>query len=61
VLPTVGYAKVSSVISVLDYMKPVSIVNATKTGLGSVRSKVAVLSEAEGLPNHKMAVEARFK
>jgi histidinol dehydrogenase len=61
VLPTEGYAKVSSGITVLDYMKPVSIVNATKTGLGSVRSKVAVLSEAEGLPNHKMAVEARFK
>jgi len=61
VLPTEGYAKVSSGITVLDYMKPVSIVKATKTGLGSVRSKVAVLSEAEGLPNHKMALEARFK
>jgi histidinol dehydrogenase len=61
VLPTEGYAKVSSGITALDYMKPVSIVKATKTGLGSVRSKVAVLSEAEGLPNHKMALEARFK
>ncbi len=61
VLPTEGYAKVSSGITVLDYMKPVSIVNATKAGLDSVRSKVAVLSEAEGLPNHREAVEARFK
>ena len=61
VLPTEGYAKVSSGITALDYMKPVSIVKATKTGLGAVRSKVAVLSEAEGLPNHKMAVETRFK
>jgi len=61
VLPTEGYAKVSSGITVLDYMKPVSIVKATKNGLGSVRSKIAVLSEAEGLPNHMEAVEARFK
>ena len=61
VLPTEGYAKVSSGITVLDYMKPVSIVKATKNGLCSVRSKIAVLSEAEGLPNHMEAVEARFK
>lgn len=61
VLPTEGYAKVSSGITLLDYMKPVSIVKATKNGLGSVRSKIAVLSEAEGLPNHMEAVEARFK
>jgi histidinol dehydrogenase len=60
VLPTEGYAKVSSGITVLDYMKPVSIVNATKTGLRRVRYKVASLSESEGLPNHRKAVEARF-
>jgi histidinol dehydrogenase len=42
-------------------MKPVSIVKATKTGLGSIRAKAAVLAEAEGLHNHKEAVEARFR
>jgi histidinol dehydrogenase len=61
VLPTEGYAKVSSGITILDYMKPVSIVKASRTGLGSVREKVAALAEAEGLPNHREAVEARFK
>jgi histidinol dehydrogenase len=61
VLPTEGYAKVSSGITVLDFMKPVSILTASKTGLGSARAKVAVLSESEGLPNHKNAVEARFQ
>lgn len=61
VLPTEGYAKVSSGITILDYMKPVSVVKASRTGLGSVRGKVAALAEAEGLPNHREAVEARFK
>ncbi len=61
VLPTEGYAKVSSGITVLDFMKPISIVKASKMGLGTVRDRIAVLSEAEGLGNHRNAVEARFK
>ena len=61
VLPTGGYAKIASGITILDYMKPVSIVTATKTSLSSIRSRVAALADAEGLPNHNEAVEARFK
>jgi histidinol dehydrogenase len=61
VLPTEGYAKVSSGITVLDYVKPVSVVKATKTGLNSIREKVAAISGVEGLPNHREAVEGRFK
>jgi len=61
VLPTEGYAKIASGITILDYMKPVSIVKATSTGLGVIRAKVAALAGAEGLFNHREAVEARFK
>lgn len=61
VLPTEGYAKVSSGITVLDYTKPVSTVIASKTGLAAIRERVAALAEAEGLPNHKEAVEERFR
>jgi histidinol dehydrogenase len=61
VLPTEGYAKVSSGITVLDYVKPVSIVKSTKTGLNVIRKKVAAISEAEGLPNHREALEGRFR
>jgi histidinol dehydrogenase len=61
VLPTGGYAKVYSGITILDYMKPVSIVKATKTGLASIRAKVKVLAQSEGLLNHMRAVEERFK
>jgi histidinol dehydrogenase len=61
VLPTEGYAKVSSGITVLDYTKPVSTVTASKTGLAAVKEQVKALADAEGLPNHREAVEARFK
>ena len=61
VLPTGGYAKVSAGITVLDYVRLVSIVEATKTGLNSVRGRVAAIAEVEGLPNHWEAVEGRFR
>jgi histidinol dehydrogenase len=61
VLPTKGYSKVSSGLTILDYMKPVSIVEASKTGLELVRDKIVALAESEGLFNHKKAVEVRFK
>lgn len=60
VLPTGGYAKISSGITILDYMKPVSIVKATNSGLSSIRAKVEILAESEGLLNHMKAVEVRF-
>ncbi len=61
VLPTEGYSKVSAGITVLDFVKPVSIVKSSKTGLNIVRSRVAAIASAEGLPNHREAVEGRFK
>jgi histidinol dehydrogenase len=61
VLPTEGFAKVSSGITVLDFVKPVSIVKSTKPGLNVVREKVAAIAEVEGLPNHREAVEGRFR
>jgi histidinol dehydrogenase len=61
VLPTEGYGRVSGGITVLDYLKPVSVVEATLAGLAEVRGTVARLAEAEGLPNHAAAVEGRFR
>ncbi len=61
VLPTSGYAKISSGITVLDYIRTMSIVNSNAEGLSKIRGHVKALSEAEGLPNHAFAVEGRFK
>ncbi|MCX6642492.1 MAG: histidinol dehydrogenase [Candidatus Bathyarchaeota archaeon] len=60
VLPTGGYGKIRGGITVLDYLKPVNIVYATKAGLEQVSRTVQVISEAEGLQNHGAAVKARF-
>lgn len=61
VLPTGGYAKISPGITVLDYLKPVTVVESTREGLQNVRKHVKALSDAEGLPNHGLAVEGRFR
>jgi histidinol dehydrogenase len=61
VLPTEGYGRVFGGLTVLDYIKPVSIVEASLGGLEAVRGVVKTLAEAEGLPNHARAVEERFK
>lgn len=61
VLPTGGYAKISPGITVLDYLKPLTVVESTREGLQNVRKHVKALSDAEGLPNHGLAVEGRFR
>jgi histidinol dehydrogenase len=60
VLPTGGYGKISSGITVLDFLKPISVVKSSKDGLMKVAGYVKTLAEAEGLPNHSLAVEGRF-
>ena len=61
VLPTGGFAKSSSGLSVFDFMRRVNIVESSKEGLAKLRNHVKVLTEAENLPNHYKAVEARFE
>jgi histidinol dehydrogenase len=61
VLPTGGFAHVFSGLSVLDFTRRVSIVKSSREGLLNVKNHVKVLTEAENLPNHYKAIEARFK
>jgi histidinol dehydrogenase len=60
VLPTGGYSKACSGLSSLDFVKTVSIVEASERGLEMVKEQITALAEAEGLPNHGMAVVGRF-
>jgi histidinol dehydrogenase len=60
VLPTGGYSRACSGLSSLDFVKTVSIVEASERGLEMVKEQITALAEAEGLPNHGMAVEGRF-
>ena len=61
VLPTGGFGSAYSGLSALDFARRVSIVKSSKEGLQSVRKRVKVMTEAEKLPNHYKAVEARFQ
>jgi histidinol dehydrogenase len=61
VLPTGGFGSIYSGLSALDFMRRVSIVESSKEGLGKLRNHVKVLTQAENLPNHYRAVEARFE
>jgi histidinol dehydrogenase len=61
VLPTGGFAQSFSGLSALDFMRRVSIVESTRTGLEMVKDSVKVLTDAENLPNHYKAVESRFQ
>ncbi len=61
VLPTLGFGKSRASLSVLDFIRMVTVVQATKSGLAEVESVVKQISTAEGLTNHYEAVKERLK
>ena len=61
VLPTLGFGKSRASLSVLDFIRMVTVVQATKSGLAEVESVVKQISTAEGLTNHYEAVKGRLK
>jgi histidinol dehydrogenase len=61
VLPTLGFGKSRASLSVLDFVRIVNIVQATKSGLEKAESVVKQISTAEGLTNHYEAVKERLK
>jgi histidinol dehydrogenase len=60
VLPTGGFAHAFSGLSALDFTRRVSIVESSKDGLEKVKSSIKIMTEAENLPNHSKAIDARF-
>jgi histidinol dehydrogenase len=61
VLPTLGFGKSRASLSVIDFVRIVNIVQATKSGLEKVESVIKQISTAEGLTNHYEAVKERLK
>ncbi|MGB9659652.1 MAG: histidinol dehydrogenase [Nitrososphaerales archaeon] len=61
ILPTGGYAKVYSNLSVMDFVKRVSVVKCSKEGLLKMVKPISTLARKEGLINHAIAVEERVK
>lgn len=60
VLPTYGYAKSLSGLSVRDFMKSITIQQLTKEGLTDIADTIRTLATIEGLEAHKKAVDIRL-
>jgi histidinol dehydrogenase len=60
VLPTYGYARAYSGLSVNDFLRRMTLQRASNLGLRSVGPCAATLASAEGLDAHRMAVEYRL-
>jgi histidinol dehydrogenase len=59
VIPTSGWAKTSSPLSVRDFIKSSSVVYVTDRGVSSLTDAVASLAVYEGFPAHALAVRMR--
>ncbi len=59
-LPTGGVARVRGGLSVLDYLKLVTVQNYTRNGVGSLGPAAVTLAECEGLTGHAEAVRMRL-
>lgn len=60
-LPTSGYSKMFSALSVESFGKKMQIQKVNKAGITKLRTTVEVLAVKEGLDAHKNAVSIRFK
>jgi histidinol dehydrogenase len=58
-LPTGAMARVRGGLSVLDYVKVITVQQYTKTGLRKLGPAAITLAEAEGLVGHAAAIRAR--
>src|SRR5690606_30372810 len=60
VLPTGGASRLRGGLSILDYVKIISVQQLERSGLERIASAVTTLARAEGLEAHARSVEARF-
>ena len=60
VLPTSGNARFESGLSVLDFLKRTSYIEANKSGLKKTINSIEVLGNSEGLDAHVKAAKIRF-
>lgn len=61
ILPTGGGAKWHSGLSVLDFVRLLSVQELTEKGIKSIYKTVERLAEAEGLPAHAQSIRERLK
>jgi histidinol dehydrogenase len=60
VIPTGGYARMFSPLSVDEFVKKVEVQELTQQGLQSLQAPLRALTAAEGFAAHQRAVDIRF-
>ncbi len=60
-LPTNGYARAYSGVSVDSFVKKITYQQLTQEGLNNISKTVEIMAEAEGLHAHAEAVRIRLK
>jgi len=60
VLPTAGTARIKAGLSVLDFVKIISVQKLTKKGLANLKPTIIALADMETLDAHKKSVLKRF-
>ncbi|OLT45138.1 histidinol dehydrogenase [Saccharomonospora sp. CUA-673] len=61
VLPTGGFARHSSGLSVQTFLRGIHVIDYSEDALRDIADKVVALADAEDLPAHGEAVQARFE
>ncbi|RRT38797.1 hypothetical protein BHE74_00025831, partial [Ensete ventricosum] len=61
VLPTYGYARMYSGVSLNSFLKYITVQSLTEEGLKKIGPHVAKMAEVEGLEAHKRAVTLRLQ
>ena len=61
VLPTMGFAKSTSGLSVNDFMRSMEVTETTKQSIRKIGKTIRCLSETESLTGHAKAIELRME
>jgi len=61
ILPTGGFARSYSAVSLMDFLKRTSIAHADARGFSELSEAVIALAEYEGFPAHALAIKERLK
>jgi histidinol dehydrogenase len=60
-LPTYGYARAYSGVSLDSFLKNITFQKINETGISALGSSIMLMASAEKLEAHKMAVSIRLK
>jgi histidinol dehydrogenase len=60
ILPTNGFGRTRGGLSVLDFLKLQTVIEARESTLNEITDSLKALTDAEGLPNHYKAVKRRL-